>query len=74
MAMVNDRPDASANCSPELSAEQFEEMLAELDAICQKARELNTQITRQMADQKDQDRPVAGPLRFPRPVQARRQP
>ena len=67
--MANDaRPARPSLCSPELNAEQFEQMLAELDAICRQARELSTQIKVQMADQKQQDRQVVSPRRFPRPV------
>ena len=65
--MANEvRPPSASLCSPELNAEQFEQMLAELDAICRQARELSTQITVQMADQKQQERQVIAPLRFPR--------
>jgi hypothetical protein len=69
MAMVNDaRHGRPPLCSPELSAQQLEEMLAELDAICRQARELSTQITLQMAEQKHQEQLACGVIRFPRPA------
>ena len=55
-------------CSPELSAQEFEEMLAELDAICRQARELSTQIKLQMVERARQDLPVPSVRTFPRPV------
>jgi hypothetical protein len=69
MAMVNEaRQVRQPLCSPELSAQQFEEMLAELDAICRQARELSTQIKLQMAEQKHQEQLACGVIRFPRPA------
>ena len=70
MAVVGDvtEPIKYEIRSPELTAEQFDEMLAELDAICRQARELSTQITLQMVEQKRREQTVVAPLRFPRPV------
>jgi hypothetical protein len=64
--MVNDPRRAGGPVGgPELTARQVEDMLAEFDAMCRQARELSTQITRQMAAQREQDRQVASPVRFP---------
>jgi hypothetical protein len=60
--------DVREICSPELNADQIEEMLAELDAICREARELSSQIKRQMVEQKRRDRQVITVRQFPRPV------
>jgi hypothetical protein len=69
MANESQRGVAPAACSsPELTAEQFEEMLAELDALCRQARELSTEIQLQMVQQKQQDARIAGVIRFPRPA------
>ncbi len=67
--MVSDlQPVRVDLCSPELSAQQFDEMLTELDAICRQARELSTQIKLQMEEQRHQEQPVIGPRQFPRAV------
>jgi hypothetical protein len=68
--MANDATPIRVDlCSPELKAEQFDEMLAELDAICRQARELSTQIKLQMAEQKQREQQAVGPRRFPRRTQ-----
>jgi hypothetical protein len=41
-------------CSPELSATELEQVLAELDALCRQARELSAALRVQMADQRRQ--------------------
>jgi hypothetical protein len=68
--VTDDRSDAmnGETRGPELTAEQLEEMLAELDAICRQARELSTQIALQMSEQRRRDQLVSRTLRFPRRV------
>ena len=68
--VTDDRPDAMNReiRGPELTAEQLEEMLAELDAICRQARELSTQIALQMSEQTRREQLVSRTLRFPRRV------
>jgi hypothetical protein len=66
--MVNDRRPVRAQVSsPELSAGQFAQMLAELDAMCRQARELSAQIKLQMAEQKYQEQQAIGVIRLTRP-------
>jgi hypothetical protein len=69
MAMVSEPGRAAGQmCSPELSATQFEEMLAELDEICRQARDLSAHLTQQMAQRKEREQQVVGTRRFPRAI------
>ena len=70
--MVNNPRAARAPLSsPEVTADQLEEMLAELDALCRQAREITSSLTRQMAEQKQDQQQVLGPQRFPTAVTRR---
>ncbi len=54
--------------STDTTPNPFKDMLAELDAMCRQSRELASQLTRQMADQKRAEQLVVTSIQFSRPA------
>jgi hypothetical protein len=69
--MASDSPRGTRPANAELTREQLDAVLAELDDICRQARELTASLKADMAERKLHDRQVLGPQRFSGPIHSK---